>query len=83
MSERRPTSTCATRGTRANQDRLATALAPLHARLRGAPPDLPFVLDARTLRSGLNFTLRTDAGDLDLFGELAGVGTYAECARDA
>lgn len=68
---------------RANLDRLAEALAPIHPYLRGAPEGLPFVLDAVTLRSGLNFTLRTDIGDLDLLGELAGVGGFAELAPRA
>ena len=67
----------------ANLTALAAALAPLHATLRGAPAGLPFVLDAPTLRSGLNFTLSTDIGDVDLLGELTGVGGYAELARDA
>jgi hypothetical protein len=46
--------------------------------LRGAPPGLPFVLDVPTLRNGLNFTLTTKLGDLDLLGEVAGGGTYKE-----
>jgi hypothetical protein len=66
-----------------NLERLAGALAPLHPTLRGAPADLPFILNAETLRSGLNFTLRTDVGDLDLFGEVLGVGGYLEVARQA
>ena len=68
---------------RENLERLAAALAPFHCRLRGAPDDLPFTLDARTLRSGLNFTLSTSAGDLDLLGEVTGVGSYSEVARGA
>ena len=40
------------------------------------PADLPFVLNARTLANGLNFTLRTDIGDVDLMSEIAGVGGY-------
>jgi len=64
-----------------NLERLAGALAPLHPTLRGAPADLPFILNAETLRSGLNFMLRTDVGDLDLFGEVLGVGGYLEVAR--
>src|SRR5947209_2629032 len=52
---------------------LAEALAPFHPRLRGAPEGLPFVLDARTLRSGANFTLVTDAADVDLLGDVPGV----------
>jgi len=66
-----------------NLARLATALAPLHPTLRDAPPSLPFRLDASTLRSGLNFTLTTDAGDLDLLGEITGVGGFGEIARGA
>jgi hypothetical protein len=53
---------------------LADALAPLHPYLRGAPPGLPFSLDVATIRAGLNFTLTTDLGDLDLLGEISGVG---------
>jgi hypothetical protein len=59
-----------------NYQRLSEALRPLHPRLRGAPVDLPFVLDAATLRAGLNFTLTTDLGDLDLLGEVTGLGSY-------
>lgn len=66
-----------------NLERLAQALAPLRPKLRGAPPDLPFSLDAQTLRSGLNFTLSTEAGDIDLFGELAGLGGYEEALQFA
>jgi hypothetical protein len=59
-----------------NLRRLATALAPLEPYLRGAPPGLPFHLDAASVRRGLNFTLRTTRGDLDLLGEVAGGGSY-------
>lgn len=61
---------------RANLAHLAAALAPLHPRLRGVPPDLPFVLDEASLRAGLNFTLDTDLGPLDLFGEVPGLGPF-------
>ena len=60
----------------ANLDRLAAALAPHHPHLRGAPDDLPFIWDAQTLRSGLNFTLKTDLGDVDVLGEVTGLGGY-------
>ena len=46
-----------------NYQRLSQALHPFNPRLRGAPADLPFVLDAATLRAGFNFTLMTDVGD--------------------
>ncbi|MBI4867578.1 MAG: hypothetical protein HY816_11555 [Candidatus Wallbacteria bacterium] len=66
-----------------NLERVCLALATLHPRLRGAPEGLPFCLDARTLGAGLNFTLSTDAGDLDLLGEVAGVGAYQDFLHDA
>jgi predicted nucleotidyltransferase len=59
-----------------NLEALARALAPLHPRLRGADQNLPFRWDARTLRSGLNFTLITDAGAIDLLGEAAGAEAF-------
>ena len=59
-----------------NLSRLARALAPLRPYLRGAPPGLPFTLDERALAAGLNFTLTTSAGDIDLLGEIAGAGNY-------
>jgi len=59
-----------------NLERLADALAPLHPKLRGAPENLPFRWDARTLQQGLNFTLQTDAGAIDLLGEVTGLGAY-------
>ncbi len=59
-----------------NLDRLAAALGPLHPYLRGAPPGLPFAFDVATLERGLNFTLTTSLGDVDLLGEIAGGGGY-------
>lgn len=61
---------------RENLRRIADALAPIHPRLRGVPAGLPFVLDEATLRSGLNFTLDTDLGPLDLLGDVPGLGTF-------
>lgn len=58
-----------------NLGRLATALAPHRPYPRGAPPGLPFQWDARTLRAGLNFTLQTSIGAVDVLGDVAG-GTY-------
>lgn len=60
----------------ANVTRLADALKPLAPYLRGAPPGLPFEFDADTIQRGLNFTLATTAGDLDVLGEAVGGGTY-------
>lgn len=61
---------------RPNLERLRGALAPLAPYLRGAPAGLPFRWDAETLARGLNFTLTTTAGDIDLLGEIAGAGRY-------
>lgn len=60
----------------ANLERLVRALAPFDPYLRDVPPGLPFRWDAQTLRHGLNFTLSTSAGDLDLLGEIIGGGSY-------
>ena len=46
--------------------------------LRGAPLGLPFRWDEQTIQAGLNFTLTTTAGDLDLLGEVTGGGSYEE-----
>jgi predicted nucleotidyltransferase len=61
-----------------NLRRLAEALAPFKPYLRGAPPGLPFRWDVATLERGLNFTLTTELGPLDLLGEIPGGGTYLE-----
>lgn len=61
-----------------NLPRLVAALADKHPYLRGAPPGLPFQWDAETLARGLNFTLKTDVGDLDLLGEVTGGGGYED-----
>jgi predicted nucleotidyltransferase len=61
-----------------NIRRLVDALVNIHPRLRGAPTGLPFRFDAPTIRAGLNFTLTTDLGDLDLIGEIIGGGSYED-----
>lgn len=66
-----------------NLARLVAALAPLKPYLRGAPPGLPFEWSARTLEAGLNFTLTTTAGSIDLLGEITGGGTYEDLAPHA
>jgi hypothetical protein len=67
-----------------NLERMTGALRELQARLRGAPSDLPFVLDARTLAMGDHFTFVTNAGSLDILGHPAGIpGGYEELERAA
>ncbi|MFP5264225.1 MAG: hypothetical protein ACLGJB_20270 [Blastocatellia bacterium] len=59
-----------------NVERLVAALAPYKPYLRDAPPGLPFSWDERSVWNGLNFTLTTSLGAVDLFGEIAGGGDY-------
>lgn len=66
-----------------NLRRIVSTLAPHRPYLRGAPPGLPFLWDAETLRRGLNFTLVTDLGELDLLGEMAGAGRYEQLVERA
>jgi predicted nucleotidyltransferase len=66
------------RRTQENVSRLVKALAPYRPYLRGAPPGLPFNFDERTVQNGLNFTLATNLGALDLLGEIAGGGRYED-----
>ena len=62
-----------------NLARLAKALRELHARLRGAPADVPFKLDANALERGDSFTFATDVGSIDVLGHPSGVpGGYEE-----
>ena len=61
-----------------NLERLAGALDGLHARLRGAPADAPFRLDARALAAGDHFTFATDAGPIDCLGTPAGTDGFAD-----
>ena len=61
-----------------NIERLAAALSELEPYLRGAPPGLPFKFDVSTIQRGMNFTLTTAVGDLDLLGEVTGGGSYEE-----
>ncbi len=61
---------------RDNVARLVAALKEIGVRLRGAPSDLPFQLDARTIESGANFTFDTPYGDLDVLADAAGMRSY-------
>lgn len=63
------------RRTPENLRRLVDALGPHQPYPRGAPPGLPFRWDERTLQAGLNFTLTTTLGELDLLSEITGGGS--------
>ena len=61
-----------------NIQRLVTALRPINPYLRGVPQGLPFRWDVETVAAGLNFTLTTSLGDLDLLGDIPGGRNFAE-----
>jgi hypothetical protein len=61
-----------------NLPRLVSALASLEPYLFGAPPGLPFRFDVPTIKAGLNFTLTTTLGWIDLLGEVTGGGSYQD-----
>lgn len=71
------------RRTPENYAAMASALASHEPYLRGAPPGLPFRWDEATIKRGLNFTLTTSLGDLDLLGEVAGGGYYEDVRPQA
>ncbi len=64
-----------------NLQRLSRALLPLKPSLRGAPANLPFHPDAPTLKAGLNFTFETNLGEIDILGEVGGVGFFKEAKK--
>jgi hypothetical protein len=66
-----------------NLERLAAALRELRATLRGAPPDVPFQLDAKALKEGAHFTFTTTAGSIDCLGTPAGTQGFADLDQDA
>jgi len=61
---------------RNNIARLVDALREISVQLRGAPPDLPFLLDAKTVENGSNFTFATPHGDFDILGHADGMPGY-------
>jgi hypothetical protein len=70
---------------RDNLERLAAALASLHAKLRAAheEDELPFTLDARALVLGDTFTLRTDFGPLDILATPSGTAGFDDLDQAA
>ncbi len=57
---------------------LVKALSPAHPKLRIPGGTVPFLFDEKTLSNGINFTLETDWGDIDLLGDVPGIGDYAK-----
>lgn len=71
------------RRSKENLERLASALQELRPSLRGAPKELPFRPDPRTLEAGTNFTFDTDAGALDLLGWVEPIGDFEKVAAES
>ncbi len=71
------------RRTPANLERLASALRELKPTLRGAPPDLPVILDVRALALGNNYTFETPMGKLDLLGYVEPIGGFEDLLKKA
>ena len=67
--------------TRENLRKISEVLAPLKPYPRGMDRSLPFVFDWTTLQHGTNFTFITEMGDVDLLGEVKGVGDYTEAEK--
>lgn len=61
---------------RQNIVRMTAALRDIGVRLRGAPPDPPFVLDEKTIENRSNFTFETDLGHFDILGHVDGAPSY-------
>jgi predicted nucleotidyltransferase len=66
-----------------NISRLTAALQGIGVRPRGAPADLPFGLDERTIENGSNLTFETEFGPFDILGHADGMPAYEELRANA
>lgn len=66
-----------------NLERLAAALREVRAELRGVDEQVPFLLDAETLKAGDCFTFTTDVGSVDILGTPSGVGGFEDLSAGA
>lgn len=64
--------------TRENAKRIVAALQAFAPRPRGFPAELPFIFDAQTVLGTQILTLETTICDVDLLGEIPGVGTFPQ-----
>lgn len=62
---------------------LASLLARWKAYPRGIEPDLPFIMDNRTMHGAPILTLTTLEGDIDVMDRIAGVGDYPAVRRNS
>lgn len=68
---------------RSNIARLVRSLATFDPKPRDWPKGLPFVFDERTILNGTNFTFETTIGDIDLLGEVKGIGDYSNVFKNS
>ena len=66
-----------------NLKKIADVLSPLHPRPRQFPENLPYIFDWTTLQHGTNFTFETSMGDIDLLGEVKGLGSYDDLVPES
>jgi hypothetical protein len=66
-----------------NLERIVIVLRSIEAKLRGVRPDVPFQLDAESLRRGANLTFATTLGAIDLLGDPAGAPPYERLRAEA
>ncbi len=69
--------------TQENIEKLLAALRDLNPRWRMLPNRPPVPDDARRLAGFKNLYIQTDLGQLDVLGEITGVGKYSEVTEDA
>ncbi len=60
---------------------MVAALLPFSPQLRTPREPVPFRFDERTIKNGMNFTLVTTLGDIDLLGEISGVGGFEQALK--
>jgi len=66
-----------------NIQRLVAALGPFDPKPRNWDKNLPYIFDRLTIRNGTNFTFETSIGDIDLLGEVKGIGFYKDAIANS
>ncbi len=64
-----------------NIQKLVVAIKPFKPRLRTIAGGVSFRFDERTVKNGLNFALTTTHGNIDILGEIAGLGGFASVQK--
>lgn len=66
-----------------NIKRLVAALSPFSPKPRNWPEGLRFFFDESSLSNGTNFTFETTIGDIDLLGEVKGIGDFNDALSNS